>query len=113
MPRALLMVWSQPASPERAAEYDQWYDEVHIADLLEVPSVVGATRYRRSTHPMGKGAADLSDNMAIYEVECDDIDQFAKEFAEAQPTWRMSDAMQTKPFPTVVLFEESTPRQSK
>ena len=52
MPRALYTVHSQPSSPEREDEYNDWYDNVHLGELLAVPGTVSARRYRRAAPQM-------------------------------------------------------------
>jgi hypothetical protein len=42
----LLIVWNNPI-PTREVEFNRWYSEVHIVDLLRVPGVGGATRFIR------------------------------------------------------------------
>ncbi|MGW4796606.1 hypothetical protein ACWEPC_29720 [Nonomuraea sp. NPDC004297] len=46
MAKAIMAVFSNPASPEREDEYNTWYDQVHIKDLLSLPGIGSATRYR-------------------------------------------------------------------
>ena len=41
---ALLMVWADiPADKE--AEFNKWYNEEHLAELLSIPGVLNAARY--------------------------------------------------------------------
>ena len=41
---ALMMVWADvPADKED--EFNRWYNEEHLAELLAVPGVLGAARY--------------------------------------------------------------------
>jgi hypothetical protein len=75
MAKFLFLVPSGPASPERTAEYKQWYDDVHIPDVLKVKGVKAASRYRVAPS-MGGGTPDGSQFMAIYEVEVDDPQDF-------------------------------------
>ena len=55
----LLMVWTD-IDPEFEAEFNRWYDEEHIARLLEVPGFLRAGRY-----VAGKGAPKY---LARYEL---------------------------------------------
>jgi hypothetical protein len=67
MARTMMAVYSNPVSPEREQEYNTWYDQVHLKELLEIPGVVGATRYT-----LGSGAnAAASEHryLAIYELD--------------------------------------------
>ena len=43
--RGVLLVFTN-AMEGREAEFDQWYDDVHVPDVLAVPGVVAAQRYR-------------------------------------------------------------------
>jgi len=56
----LLMVWTD-IDPEFEAEFNQWYDEEHIARLLQVPGFLSAGRYVAV-----KGALKY---LAMYELE--------------------------------------------
>jgi hypothetical protein len=65
--RAIMAVFSNPASPETEAEYNRWYDEVHVKEVLDLPGVVTATRYR-----LADGAHSASSEhryLAVYEVD--------------------------------------------
>ena len=62
------MVVMTNCEPGTDAEFNDWYDRIHLPDVLRVPGIVAAQRYkltaeqRRTTHP-GWGY------LAIYEVE--------------------------------------------
>lgn len=45
--QGVLLVFSDPV-PGREEEFDRWYDEVHVPEVLAVPGVVAAQRYRLS-----------------------------------------------------------------
>jgi hypothetical protein len=66
MARTIMAVFTNPASPHVEDEYNSWYDEVHLKELLAVPGVVGATRYR-----LGDGAPSPSEHryLALYELD--------------------------------------------
>jgi hypothetical protein len=71
MARYILEVRTNCSDPGREAEYNDWYNNVHLPDVLETPGVVRATRYE-NTDP-AEGEAKF---VAIYEIETDDIDAF-------------------------------------
>ena len=48
MAKAVLHAYSNPVSPEAEAEFTTWYDEVHLKEVLAIPGVLSATRYRLS-----------------------------------------------------------------
>lgn len=70
MTRHILLVHSDP-TPGRDDDYNQWYDDVHLPDVLEVRGFVAAKRY--------VAAPSIHDEMpdrrylAIYEIETDDL----------------------------------------
>lgn len=99
MPKGILFVESCPSSPERTEEYNRWYNEVHIPDVLRVP---GFVRARRFVPADGDGPF-----VAVYEVEGDDLQAVFAGLAEAAQRGDLpiSDAMQMDPPPSVRLFE--------
>src|ERR1700738_1129183 len=66
------MVLSDPVEGQEAA-YSDWYDNRHLADVLDVDGFVSAQRFRlsRQTPPAGLPASGY---LAIYEIETDDVD---------------------------------------
>jgi hypothetical protein len=71
MARYILEVRTNCSDPEKEAEYNDWYNNIHLPDVLETPGFVRATRYE-NTNP-AEGEAKF---VAIYEIETDDIDAF-------------------------------------
>lgn len=71
MARYILEVRTNCSDPEKEAEYNDWYNNIHLPDVLETPGVVRATRYEH-TDP-AEGEAKF---VAIYEIETDNIDEF-------------------------------------
>lgn len=45
MPKFCLYVESWPASEEVVAEFDQWYTDVHVPEVVALDGFVSATRY--------------------------------------------------------------------
>jgi hypothetical protein len=66
--RMKLLVFTNPKS-ERDDEYNEWYSKVHLKDLLDIPGVVGAQRYR--LRPMGGPSEPAYGYLAIYELQGD------------------------------------------
>lgn len=69
--RHLYVVFGNPVSPGREAEYNQWYDAVHIPDVLAVPGVLSAQRYKVSPLDREVGTSAKFTYMTVYEVEGD------------------------------------------
>jgi hypothetical protein len=67
MARYAFVVLTNPAA-QREAEFNEWYDQKHVPDVLRVPGMVAAQRFRV--------VADQSNlpqrYLAIYEMETDD-----------------------------------------
>jgi hypothetical protein len=55
------------------AEYNAWYDNRHLADILEVPGFVSAQRFGLS-HQTTPPGVPASRYLAIYEIETDNVD---------------------------------------
>ena len=70
MPRYSLIVMTNPV-PGREAEYNDWYTNVHLPDVLRIPGVVSAQRFSKSEIQRDAGPHPW-DYLAIYECETDD-----------------------------------------
>lgn len=64
-----IIVLSKPVAG-REAEYDDWYTNRHIRDLVKVPGITSAQRFR-IREDQSQGTAHQF--IARYEVETDDI----------------------------------------
>ena len=56
--------------PAREDEYNDWYDNIHVPDILLTPGFVRARRYLNKEFRDGRGKY-----MALYEIETDDIEK--------------------------------------
>jgi hypothetical protein len=95
----VFLVRTGPSSPERTDEYNDWYDNIHLPDLLNVKGVVGASRYQVA--PVQQGGATIAgpQYLAIYEVDIDDVQDFFDDMTRAATdgSMRMSDSLGTDP----------------
>ena len=71
MEKYIIQVESNCSDPEREDEYRNWYDNIHIPDVLETVGFVTASRYEIFEPAEGRGKF-----IAIYEIETDDYDAF-------------------------------------
>jgi len=55
----------------RQEEFERWYDEVHLADVMKVPGVVSAKRFRVLNQVVEGLTAPAWCSLAIYEMETD------------------------------------------
>ena len=54
-------------------EYNEWYTNQHIPDVVSVPGIVAAQRFRLADFQMGNGEPSPWKYLAIYEIETDDL----------------------------------------
>lgn len=97
MAKGIMLVESVPSSPDREDEYNTWYDEVHIPQLLELDGIVAARRLRPVD---GNGPY-----VAIYELEGDDLQAILDNMIANAGRLHMSDALQLNPAPVPRLLE--------
>lgn len=81
------------AAPGREEEFNRWYEEQHLQDVLSIDGMLGATRYRVSDAVHADGAPWIY--LTIYEVEAGAAAQVAQELGRRRgtPAMQMSDAM--------------------
>ena len=100
------MMQSGPTDPSREDEYNDWYANTHIPDMLAGPGFVSARRYRRVDQTAT--ASQPSAYLAIYELEADDLagPLAARRERRAQGlTAPTSDALATDPPAAMTVYE--------
>ena len=93
MPKGIIYVETMPASPDREAEYHKWYNDTHLEQILSVEGIVSARRFAPTD---GNGPF-----IAIYELDCDDLDAAARRMSEVKLTGLDNISMDPKPIPHV------------
>jgi len=91
MPRYKMVVLSKPVEGREQA-YNDWYQDIHLGEMVALPGIRSARRYRRALNLV---AGDSYPYMAIYEIEADDLDAVVAGIIEASGSggiW-MSDAI--------------------
>jgi hypothetical protein len=74
MRRYKFLVFTRPMDG-REQEYDDWYQNVHLQDLVGVPGFKSAQRFRLKRIYQKPPSADApSVHLAIYDIETDDLD---------------------------------------
>lgn len=82
MARHILLAFSNPLEG-REEEFNAWYNERHLDDVLKVPGYVSAQRFELSpTQMMPDGPYRY---LAIYEVETDDLEATSKALQAMTP----------------------------
>lgn len=97
----------ETAPPEgREDEFNDWYTNVHIPEMLSVPGFVAARRYRLvEDAPLNAGTAKPK-YLAVYEMEADDLSTPVAEMrARAAAGDRTSGPISTDRAPVVTLYE--------
>jgi hypothetical protein len=72
MAKYLLVVFSDCKDPTREKEFNDWYSDMHVPDMLEIPGMIRATRWM-SAEPERSQHRKYA---ALYEMETDDIKKF-------------------------------------
>ena len=92
----LMIVQSQPSSPEAVVDFHHWYDEVHLPEILKVDGIAAARRFE---------ALEGGSFVAVYEIE-GDVEQAKANLADAQRSGSMSRpvGVNLDPPPTVQWF---------
>ena len=78
--RELLLLSDRPLSivaadvdPGQEAQWNQWYTESHVPNLLKVPGYVLSGRFRVLNHPALAGWNTGPKFLALYEIESEDV----------------------------------------
>lgn len=66
MTQHLFLVYTNPMSDAQDAEFNDWYTNTHLGEIVAIPGFRSATRYKAA----GTGAAGAKHRyLAIYELE--------------------------------------------
>ena len=110
MPKAVMIVWSNPGEGADEGEYNSWYDSVHAKDVLKIPGFLSCTRFKLSEAQFGP--IDAPGNyLAVYEVDMEDLSDVPKRLGEAFAAGElpMSDVLAPGP---MLIAEEVAPRRT-
>jgi hypothetical protein len=78
MTKYLLFAFSDCKDPKKEKEFNDWYDNTHMPDMLQVPGFVKATRWMSAD----KKENEIRKYLAMYELETDDIADFNAKMRE-------------------------------
>jgi hypothetical protein len=115
MARGILLVFSNPSSPERSGEFNEWYSSVHLPEFLRIPSVKAARRFELSASqmPLPPGIPlEGRQFLAAYEIETDDFAALCDEIMATARDRTQSDVLERDPLPLALLFEQRGESQS-
>jgi hypothetical protein len=107
MAKHMLLALTNPVEGSED-EYNDWYDNRHLADVLQIPGFVAAQRFRLS--PAQKMEAPPWKYLAIYEIETDNLSEVIATLSARSGTVLMpiSDAM--NPLREAPFYEPITAR---
>ncbi len=93
MDKYITVVGTNCADPAKEKEFNDWYDNIHLPDVIETPGFIGATRYENTAPQEGEPKY-----LAIYEIETDDIEALMKagreNITKKREAGRISDLME-------------------
>jgi hypothetical protein len=97
MAKYVFVVMSNPTTPGQEAEYNEWYNKIHIPDVLNVPGFVAAQRFKVADTQFADGKP-AHRYLALYEIETDDLKGSFNELQKRVGTadMFMSDAIDMK-----------------
>jgi hypothetical protein len=94
MAKTLLLVLTRPTGPATDAEFNRWYDSIHLAEVTGlVKDITAASRYDL-TDPLGRTTQSIDGDggatsgpfgypyAAIYEIESDDPEAVVQEILD-------------------------------
>jgi hypothetical protein len=97
MPKGIIYLETRPVSPDRVEEYHEWYNDTHLEEICSVEGIVSARRFAPTD---GDGPF-----IAIYELDCDDLDAVVGRLRELGASGKMSSLkyldMATPPIPKI------------
>jgi hypothetical protein len=74
MSNAVLLAYVQPTSPADEAEFNRWYDEVHIPQLIDrVPGVHAARRFHFAADQFEGTVPPAHGYLTLYEIDANDV----------------------------------------
>ena len=94
MQNHVMIVYTNPVAG-REEEFNQWYDDIHLRDLLAVPGFIAARRYRLSDAQSPNATPSPFQYLCIYEIESDDLETTVDTLEAAVAKMYLSDAAQS------------------
>jgi hypothetical protein len=95
MSKHILLLLTNPVEG-REDEFNKWYDERHMPDVLNVPGIISGQRFELSSAQPMKAPYPWS-YFAFYEIETGDIDSVVKEIVARSGTDLMPRGNAMKP----------------
>ena len=102
MAKGIYVVESRPASPDVDAEFNRWYKEIHLPEMIAIDGIRSARRFA----PGDEGGPYI----AIYELEGDELTAIVERMVAAARSGALtlSKLQQLDPPPVTRLLELTT-----
>lgn len=102
MAKGVLLAFTSPTSPDQEAEFNDWYDNTHIAEVKSaVPQITEVSRYRL-VDPENPGADPRY--LCVYDIVADDVMEAAAALGAAGPTLTQTATMDLAKNPPVLQW---------
>jgi hypothetical protein len=101
----LHLVLTSP-TPGAEDEFNEWYDNVHVPQVLQMPGFLTGRRFQL----VSPDPADSPSYLAVYEIESDDIQATLRMIPEMAPSRTKSTAIDTS-VSVVRMYEAISPLQ--
>ncbi|HZJ27665.1 MAG TPA: hypothetical protein VFF40_11755 [Acidimicrobiia bacterium] len=109
MPRGVLVVYTAPAEGGEV-EFNRWYDELHVPQLVALPGFKSGTRYKVSEQQVRPGDPP-GPYLALYEVEGDDLHDVVGGIGRGFADGSITRTDSSSPSSSLTLFEQVSERQ--
>ena len=106
MPKYKMIVMSKPVAG-REQEYNDWYQNVHLQEVVAIPAIKSAQRFRLSRALVAD--PEPLPYLAIYEIETDDIDGVIRELTQRASTGGIVISASLSNDTAAAVYEESGP----
>jgi hypothetical protein len=109
--RGLMLVFIDPKSAETEAEFNAWFDDIHLDEVIAVAGIASGARFKRIPIARPTPSPITQQYLTLLEVEADDIEDVARRLTEAGKSMRQTGSVATEPPPVVLWFREHTARR--
>ena len=109
--RGLMLVFANATSDAEVDEFNSWYDDTHLPELLAVPGIVAATRYQLSADQMVEADPLGRRFLALYEIEATDLKTVRDTILATSSDRTHSATLELDPLPITMILEQISPRQ--
>jgi hypothetical protein len=108
LPKYNLIALTNPIEGQES-EFNDWYSNVHLADVLKLPGVIAAQRYRLADTQHRSGELDWQ-YMAVYEIDIADVTETISALKAASGGEEMPLSPALSPERMVWIFQPITER---